>query len=150
VAIVGIVLVSRHSDRVMERRYHCAVMCLAAAAGLLMIGAGADRPLVAFLGLVIATTGVLSSMAPFWQIPNEMLAAMGMAGGIALINSVGNLSGWLGPFMVGWFKDLTGSTATGLYVVAGLEVLAALLTVLCIPRRSAVEADTLVVVPRTA
>ncbi len=147
VAIVGIVLVSRHSDRVLERRYHCAAMCLTAAGGLLLIGAFADMPVIAFVGLVIATTGVLSSMAPFWQIPNEMLAATGMAGGIALINSVGNLSGWFGPFMVGWLKDVTGSTASGLYVVAGLEVMAALFIVLWIPRRSAVEDEHLVVAP---
>jgi hypothetical protein len=62
------------------------------------------------------------------------LASTAAAGGIALINSFGNLSGWLGPFMVGWLKDLTGTTSAGLYMVAGLEVLAAGLILLFTPR----------------
>jgi nitrate/nitrite transporter NarK len=59
---------------------------------------------------------------------------LGFWGGIALINSIGNLSGWLGPFMVGWLKDLTGRTSTGLYVVAGLELAATILIVRFMPR----------------
>jgi len=64
-----------------------------------------------------------------------LLTGTAAAAGIALINSVGNLSGWLGPSVVGWLKDVTGTTATGLYVVAGLEVLAALLILRFAPRR---------------
>ena len=58
------------------------------------------------------------------------------AGCIALINSIGSLSGWVGALVVGWLEDLTGKTSTGLYVVAGLEVLGAALILLFIPRRS--------------
>jgi nitrate/nitrite transporter NarK len=64
-----------------------------------------------------------------------LLAGTAAAAGIALISSVGNLSGWFGPGVVGWLKDLTGTTASGLYVVAGLEVLAALLILRFVPRR---------------
>ena len=56
------------------------------------------------------------------------------AGGIAVINSIGNLSGWVGPSLVGWLEDLTGRTATGLYVVAGLEILGAILILIFMPR----------------
>jgi cyanate permease len=66
-----------------------------------------------------------------------LLASTAAAGGIAFINSFGNLSGWLGPFVVGWLKDLTGATSARLYVVAGLEVLAAALILLFTPRRMA-------------
>jgi MFS-type transporter involved in bile tolerance (Atg22 family) len=76
----------------------------------------ANSPALAFIALVVAVAGPLS--------------------GIALINSVGNLSGWLGPSVVGWLTDVTGKTSTGLYVVAGFEALAAVLILLFMPRSS--------------
>jgi D-galactonate transporter len=136
-AMVGMVLVSRHSDRTLERRYHAALPCLACAAGLIGIGVFADTPTVAFGALVVAVASALCYNGPFWQIPPMLLAGTGMAGGIAFINSLGNLSGWVGPSIVGWLEDLTGKTATGLYVVAGLEVLGAILILLFMPRGSA-------------
>jgi MFS transporter, ACS family, tartrate transporter len=78
----------------------------------------------------------------FWQIPTMLLAGTAAAGGIALINSIGNLSGWVGPSVVGWLEDVTGKTATGLYVVGGLEVLAAVLIVRFMPGRSMVSSRT--------
>jgi D-galactonate transporter len=134
-AIIALVLVSRSSDRMLERRYHSALSCLAAAAGLVLIGVFANTPPLAFAALVLAVAGVLSAFAPFWQIPTTLLAGTAAAGGIALINSIGNLSGWLGPFFVGWLMDRTGTTSAGLYVVAGIEVLAAVLILRFIPRR---------------
>jgi len=133
VAIAGIVWVSRHSDRLLERRYHCAAACLAAAVGLVSIGVFAGRPPLAFAALVLGVTAVLSAFAPFWQLPTTLLTGSAAAGGIALINSIGNLSGWVGPSLVGKLTDVTGSTAAGLYVVAGLEVLAAVIIVVVIP-----------------
>jgi len=64
-----------------------------------------------------------------------LLAGTAAASGIALINSVGNLSGWLGPSLVGWLRDVTGKTSAGLYVLASIEVLAALLILRFVPRR---------------
>jgi D-galactonate transporter len=134
--VIGTVLVGRHSDRTLERRYHCALSCLAAAVGLILIGVFANTPALAFAALVLGVTGVLSAFAPFWQMPTLLLSGTAAAGGIALINSIGNLSGWVGPFVVGWLKDVTGKTSAGLYVVAGLEVLAAVLILLFMPLRS--------------
>jgi D-galactonate transporter len=136
-AMIATVLVGRHSDLRLERRWHCALSCLAAGVGLVLIGVFANMPPLAFAALVLAQAGVLAAFAPFWQMPTIFLAGTAAAGGIALINSIGNLSGWLGPFVVGWLKDFTGKTSTGLYVVAGLEVLAAVLIVLFMPRRQA-------------
>jgi MFS family permease len=133
-AMIATVLVGRHSDRRLERRWHCALSCLAAGAGLVLIGVFASVPSLAFAALVLAQAGVLAAFAPFWQMPTLLLAGTAAAGGIALINSIGNLSGWLGPFMVGWLKDLTGKTSTGLYVVAGFEVAATVLIVWLMPR----------------
>ena len=133
-AMIGVVVVGRSSDRMLERRYHCALSCLAAAAGLLLIGVFASMPVLAFAALVLGVSGVLSAFSPFWQMPTRLLAGTAAAGGIALINSIGNLSGWLGPFLVGWLMDLTGKTTAGLLLVAGLEVAAALLILLFVPR----------------
>jgi len=129
-AMIGTVLVGRHSDRTMERRYHCALACLSCAVGLLLIGLLGRFPVLAFIALVIGVASGLSAYAPFWQMPTMLLVGTAAAGGIALINSVGNLSGWLAPFAVGWLQDLSGRTSTGLFVVAGIEVLAAFLIVL--------------------
>ena len=127
VSVVGIVWVGRHSDRKLERRYHCALSCLTAAAGLVLIGVFHNSPVFAFAALILGVTGVLSAFSPFWQMPAMLLSGTAAAGGIALINSIGNLSGWLAPFLVGWLKDLTGTTSSGLYVVAGFEVIAAVM-----------------------
>ncbi|HSL20003.1 MAG TPA: MFS transporter [Vicinamibacterales bacterium] len=140
VAMIALVIVGRSSDRLLERRYHTALPCLAAAVGLVLIGVFANTPPLAFAALVLAQAAVLSAFAPFWQIPTMLLAGTAAAGGIALINSIGNLSGWLGPFVVGWLMDVTGKTAAGLYVVAGIEAVAAILILLSTPRRGRVGA----------
>jgi nitrate/nitrite transporter NarK len=136
VALSAIFLVGWQSDRTLERRYHSALPYLASAAGLIGIGVLAHSPALAFTALVIAVAGSLSGQTVFWQFPPMMLAGTAAAGGIALIGSLGNLSGWVGPSVVGWLEDITGKTATGLYVVAGLEVLGAVLILLFMPRSS--------------
>jgi D-galactonate transporter len=134
-ALIGMMLVSRHSDRTLERRYHAALPCLACAVGLVGIGMFANTPFFAFAALVVAVAGSLSYNGAFWQIPPMLLTGTAAAGGIALINSIGSLSGWVGPSLIGWLEDMTGKTSTGLYVVAGLEVLASSLILLFMPRR---------------
>jgi D-galactonate transporter len=139
-AMIAVIVIGRSSDRTLERRYHCALSCLAAGLGLVLVGVLEGSPALAFLALVVAQAGVLGAFVPFWQMPTMLLAGTAAAGGIALINSFGNLSGWLGPFIVGWLRDVTGKTSSGLYVVAGMEILATLLILLFIPRRSHREA----------
>ena len=141
-ALVGIVLVGRHSDRTMERRYHAAIPCLACGLGLIGIGVFAGSPVLAFACLIPAVAGPIVQGGPFWQIPSQLLAGPAAAGGIALINSIGSLSGWVGPSVVGWFEDVTGKTTAGLYIVAGLEILATVLILLSVPRGMATKATT--------
>ncbi|MFL9909622.1 MFS transporter [Paraburkholderia sp. RL17-337-BIB-A] len=136
IGVCATILVGRHSDKKLERRYHCALSTLAAATGLVLIGWFANSPTLAFLALVLAVAGVLSAFAPFWQMPTMLLSGSAAAGGIALINSLGNLSGFVGPALVGWLKDITGKTSTGLYAVAGLEVLCTVLILVFMPRAS--------------
>jgi D-galactonate transporter len=133
-ALAAIVLVGRHSDRTLERRYHAAFPCLACAAGLIGIGLLAHTPVLGFIAVVVAAAGSLGGQTAMWQFPPMLLSGTAAAGGIALINSLGALSGWVGPSLVGWLADMTGKTSTGLYAVAGVEVLGAVLILLFMPR----------------
>jgi D-galactonate transporter len=132
--VICLIWVGRHSDRTLERRYHAALLCLACGGGAALIGMFSNNPALAFLGLVIGTMCGVSATAPFWQFPPMLLAGTAAAGGIALINSIGSFSGMVANFAVGWLKDMTGKASTGLYVVAGLEVVAAVLILLFMPR----------------
>jgi nitrate/nitrite transporter NarK len=134
-ALIAMVLVGRHSDRTLERRYHAAVPCLVCAGGLIGIGTLSHTPALAFSALVVAVASALCYNGAFWQLPPILLSGTAAAGGIALINSLGNLSGWIGPSIVGWLEDVTGKTSTGLYVVAGLEIIAAVVILRFIPAR---------------
>ena len=132
-ALIGMVLVSRSSDRTRERRYHCAIPALACAAGLTGIGLFANTPVLAFGCLVVAVASQISGNFVFWAIPPTILTGTAVAGSIALINSIGTLSGWVGPSVVGQLADLTGKVSSGLYVVAGVEVIAAILILRLVP-----------------
>jgi MFS family permease len=132
-ALAGLVLLSRHSDRTLERRYHSALPYLASGMGLIGIGFFVGSPVLAYVCLVTAVAGPMMANGPFWQIPRMLLAGPAAAGGIALINSIGSLSGWVGPSVLGWLEDATGKVTTGLYVIAGLETLAAVLILLTVP-----------------
>ena len=71
----------------------------------------------AILALIAANVGVSAAKAPLWALPTMFLSGASAAAGIALINSIGNLGGFFGPFTIGWLKDKWGSYAGGLYVV---------------------------------
>jgi hypothetical protein len=84
----------------------------------------------------VTVAGTLTASVVFWQVPPMLLASTAAAGGIALTNSLGSFSGWIGPTVVGWLADVTGKTTTGLYVVGGLEILGTILILRFVPRRS--------------
>ncbi len=125
-AAVAMVLVGAHSDRTGERRWHVAVPALVGAAGL-AAAAMLHAPLAAFAALVVAAVGIWSTLGPFWALPTAMLHGTGAAAGIALVNSIGNLGGFVGPYLIGLVKEETGSFAGGLWTLAGGLVVAALL-----------------------
>ena len=135
IAVFCLIVVSRHSDRTLERRYHAALPCLACAIGLASIGSFSNHPLIAFGALIVATLGPVTASASFWQFPSMLLVGPAAAGGIALINSIGSFSGWVAPFAIGWLRDGKGTTSAGLYVVSGLELIAAALILRCMPRQ---------------
>lgn len=120
----AMVINGMHSDSTRERRLHCAGATLIGALGLSLTGIYIGSPVLAMAALSIAAIGVLGSFPVFWAIPAAFLTGTAAAGGIAFINSVGNLAGFATPFMMGWLKEWTGGVAAGLYVVAGMQVVA--------------------------
>ncbi len=78
--------------------------------------------------LVVVNVGISAAKAPLWAMPSLFLSGSGAAAGIAMINSIGNLGGFVGPFAIGWLKGVTGGYAAGLYVVGASLALSAVLT----------------------
>jgi MFS transporter, ACS family, tartrate transporter len=120
-----------HSDAKGERTWHCATACLLCAAGMsVCILIGPRYPLVTAAALVLAEMGQQSIALTFWAIPSSMLTGAAAAGGIALIQSVGQLGSWLGPWAFGWIKQASGSNNVALFCLAAAPALSALLVVL--------------------
>ncbi|WP_395703140.1 MFS transporter [Aquabacterium sp.] len=117
-AVVAMIFTSRSSDQRRERRWHIALPALLGAAGLTLSTLVPQTPAWALLTLTVATMGILTGLAQFWCLPPAFLRGAAAAAGIALINSVGNLAGFVSPFIVGWIKDTTGSPSVGLYAIA--------------------------------
>jgi D-galactonate transporter len=135
VAAVGMVLVGRHADARRERRWHLAIPCALGALGLVISVSMAAHPTLALGALTLATFGILTAAPLFWSLPTAYLRGAAAAAGIAVINSCGNLAGFLSPYVVGWLKDLTGSTAMGMYYVAAFLMLGAVLVLVGVPAR---------------
>ncbi|MDB5632374.1 MAG: D-galactonate transporter [Tardiphaga sp.] len=127
VAVVAMVLWARHSDRSGERTWHVVGACLLASLGLVLAGF-AGSVIAVLLALTLVNVGISSAKPPLWSMPTMFLSGSAAAAGIATINSIGNLGGFVGPAMIGWIKDLTGSFQGGLFFVAALLVLSAVLT----------------------
>ena len=121
-AAVFMLLVGRSADLHKERRWHLVVPMLMGALGLVIAVNFATQPAIAILGLTIATMGALTGLPMFWPVPTAMLSAGAAAGGLALINSMGQMAGFLSPYLVGFVKDATGSTDAALYFLAAVIV----------------------------
>jgi D-galactonate transporter len=103
-AAIGMVLVSRHSDRTGERRWHVGLSTLIAGIAFAVSGMEGLSPFLVMVALAIAITGVMSAISCFWALPTAILSGTAAAAGIAWINSVGNLAGHFSPQMVNWLK----------------------------------------------
>ncbi|WP_233342866.1 MFS transporter [Burkholderia cepacia] len=120
---IGMVLWSRHSDRTGERRAHLLIPLVLAVAGLAgstLVTASTGKLLL----LCVASFGVFSALPVFWTVAPRLLAPATAAAGIALINSLGNLSGFVNPYAVGLLKDATGRFDAGMQLIAAFGVLA--------------------------
>jgi len=126
---IAMILWARHSDATRERVAHVGAPLLLTAAALAVSSYITD-PTITMIVLTVAATGVFCTFAVFWTLPTAWLSGTAAAGGIALINSIGNLAGFGGPYLIGWAKDATGSTSSGLLVLSLLPLIAGLLVFL--------------------
>ncbi len=126
-AAIGMVLLGWSSDRSGERFWHVALPSLFGAAGF-AASAFLHSPVLAMLALTVAAVGDLGSRGPFWALPGRFLSGSALAGGIALINTLGSLGGFVGPYAVGLVKDATGSFTGGLLLLALMLVASAVAT----------------------
>ncbi|WP_414648852.1 MFS transporter [Collimonas sp.] len=125
-AVFAMILIGRRSDRLRERRWHLIVPALLGAVGFVISAIAADNTVIAIAFLSLAAMGVLTCSPLFWSLPTAFLSGTGAAAGIAVINSVGNLAGFVSPFLVGWLKDTTHNNQTGMFMLAAMLVIGAI------------------------
>jgi D-galactonate transporter len=128
--IVVTLLIAHSADRRRERRWHFAFASVLGGLGLLVSTMYGSNVLLAMIALSVATAGILATMPVFWTYPSAILGGTAAATGIAMINSIGNLAGFVSPSIIGWMKDATNSTNAGLYVVAIALFIGAVLALL--------------------
>jgi len=130
-ALAGQLLAGWHSDLKKERKLHTVVPMLCAATALLLVSRSAGHLAVTIALFTLAAAGIKAYQPSFWALPSLLLTEAGAAGSIGLINSVGNLGGFVGPYMMGWLEHTTGSFVGGLAVLSASLMLSAVI-VLCL------------------
>lgn len=124
--------VARSSDRRGERIWHAAGVCALAAVGLVVTASGGEH-WFEIAGLCLAVAGILGALGIFWTLPTSIMGQLAAAGGIAVVNSIGNLGGFFGPVIIGGLTQMTGNFRYGLAAIA-LEMLAVAALVLLLGR----------------
>jgi D-galactonate transporter len=137
VAALVMVVLGWSSDRLRERRWHLVFGALLGASGLVVAGVFGSHLVIGLAAMSAAMAGALSNIALFWTLPTAALRGTSAAAGIAAINSIGNLAGFLSPYLIGVVKDATGEATFGLYVIAVFMLMGAVLVV--VATRKAVQ-----------
>ena len=133
-AAVFMIWAGRSADRHGERRWHVTAPMLMGLVGLTLAANFSSNPVIVIAGLSMATMGALAALSMFWALPAAFLGSAAAAGGLALINSLGQIAGFVSPFLVGWIKDATQSTDVALYILSSVMLLGAIL-VLRVPAK---------------
>ena len=143
VGVAGLAAISIASDRTGNHRGLLLAALLITGAGFFVaaLWGGAGASVIGIVALSFASIGIHGLKAPFWSLAPITLAGGAAAGGIAWINSVGNLGGFFGPFILGWFADVFGNYLAGIYALAGLQVVVALIVSLVLRPRGVTERD---------
>lgn len=126
IGTVAMVLWSRHSDRTQERVWHTSGP-IALGAVSIPVALYLGSPFAVMVAVSVTAIGIFSALPVFWSLPSAFLVGAGAAGGIALINSLGNLSGFAAPYITGALSDATGDNKSGLWVVGGAMMISAVL-----------------------
>ncbi len=126
--VIGMIVFSRSSDRTGERVWHLIVPCLLGGIGLVLAGMFLSvSPVLAIAAFCLASFGISGALPVFWNLPTAFLGSAAAAGGIAVINSVGNISGYAAPQLVGLLRDLTGNYEIPMLVMGALVLLSGML-----------------------
>ena len=123
----GMLIIGYLSDRFKERKWHLIASLMITAVGLGIAG-WLGSTIGAIAAIIFGAIGIMGCKGPFWPLPSAYLTGAGAAAGIALINSVGNLGGFVGPYMLGWTKQVTNSFSGGLYFLALVALAGAVVT----------------------
>ncbi len=134
-AALCMVPAGRRSDRLLERRWHVAIPAVAGGVGLLLSTWVADDTLLAMAAMTLATAGIVTTLPLFWSLPTALLSGTAAAAGLAMINSIGNLAGFVSPYLVGIVTGPTHDTRLGMALLAGSMFIGALLT-LAVPAKT--------------
>ena len=125
IAVIGMVLWSRNSDRTGERYWHAAIACLIGAVGMAMAAGAGSSAILAIAGLSLTAFGVSAAKPPLWSLPTTFFAGTAAAASIGLINSLGTLGGFAGPYMIGSTNGANEHFSRGLYLVGGTLIVSA-------------------------
>lgn len=142
---LGMMVNSWLSGRRQESRWHTACAATLGASGLVLaaLAQGAGSPIGVIIALALSAAGTMGSIPVFWNLPPRFMSGTALAAGLALINSIANLAGYFAPQLLGAIKTATGGYSTGLYIIAGVEMIAVVLILFCIRKESASAADAL-------
>lgn len=127
-AVVAMLLAARSSDKYRERRWHIIVPFCIAAVSLIFIGLFPDNKVIVMVALCIAVASSLVPSPLFWSLPNAIFTGTCAAAGIALINSIANIGGFISPYIIGYFKNTTESNLVAMCVLSSMMILGAILT----------------------
>jgi D-galactonate transporter len=136
VGAISQVINGRHSDRVLERRWHTAIPALVGAAGWVLLALGPRTPVFVIPMLALAAAGSFGAMPTFWTMPAAFLTGSAAAGGIAVISTLGAVGGFVSPTVIGWIVTRTGTIALGQVYLSVLLTLSALVILFVLPRRA--------------
>ena len=125
---IGMLAIGYSSDLFKERKWHLIGSLFITAVGLGIAG-WMGSTIAAIAAICFAAIGIMGSKGPFWPLPSAYLTGAGAAAGIALINSVGNLGGFVGPYMLGWLKRESGTFESGLYFLGLIAFAGVIITI---------------------
>ena len=131
--LIGMIVLSRHSDRVGERFYYAVMTFVIAAAGF-AIAAFATSPVWIIVGFMVANVGVYGTQAVFWTIPQSYMSRQSAPGAIGLVSTIGSIGGAIIPIVIGHAKDASGSFTIGFLVVSAVLIMAAMLLLIARPQ----------------
>ena len=126
-SVAIMLVVTRNAERTNEKRWHASLAAMLGGLGLILSASFSDSTVLTVLFITVANAGSLIAMALFWSFPGSILTGAAVAAGIAAINSVGNLGGFLGPFLLGWLTERLGSSNWGLAALGCVMIFAGVL-----------------------